>query len=47
MTAELPEAQQQQYLSSIPAGRFGQVSEIAQRRLPGSPAMKPATFQAP
>lgn len=29
MTAELPEAQQQQYLSSIPAGRFGQVSEIA------------------
>ncbi len=29
MTAELPEAQQQQYLSSIPAGRFGQVAEIA------------------
>lgn len=29
MTAELPEAQQKQYLASIPAGRFGQVSEIA------------------
>lgn len=29
MTAELPEAQQQQYLASIPAGRFGQVAEIA------------------
>lgn len=29
MTAELPEAQQQKYLDSIPAGRFGQVSEIA------------------
>lgn len=29
MTAALPEAQQQQYLSTIPAGRFGQVSEIA------------------
>lgn len=29
MTAELPEAQQKQYLSSIPAARFGQVSEIA------------------
>ncbi|MDI6024384.1 3-oxoacyl-ACP reductase FabG [Leucobacter sp. UT-8R-CII-1-4] len=29
MTAELPEAQQKQYLDSIPAARFGQVSEIA------------------
>lgn len=29
MTAALPEAQQKQYLDSIPAGRFGQVSEIA------------------
>lgn len=29
MTAVLPEAQQQQYLASIPAGRFGQVAEIA------------------
>lgn len=29
MTAALPEAQQQQYLQAIPAGRFGQVSEIA------------------
>jgi 3-oxoacyl-[acyl-carrier protein] reductase len=29
MTAALPEAQQKQYLASIPAGRFGQVSEIA------------------
>lgn len=29
MTAALPEAQQEQYLSSIPAGRFGQVAEIA------------------
>lgn len=29
MTAALPEAQQQQYLASIPAGRFGQVAEIA------------------
>lgn len=29
MTAALPEAQQQQYLSSIPAARFGRVSEIA------------------
>lgn len=29
MTASLPEAQQQQYLSSIPAGRFGKVEEIA------------------
>ncbi|MGW9022179.1 3-oxoacyl-ACP reductase FabG [Leucobacter chromiiresistens] len=29
MTAALPEAQQQQYLGSIPAGRFGQVAEIA------------------
>jgi 3-oxoacyl-[acyl-carrier protein] reductase len=29
MTAALPEAQQQQYLDSIPAARFGQVSEIA------------------
>lgn len=29
MTAALPEAQQQQYLSAIPAGRFGQVEEIA------------------
>ena len=29
MTAALPEAQQQQYLEAIPAGRFGQVSEIA------------------
>lgn len=29
MTAALPEAQQQQYLQSIPAGRFGQVEEIA------------------
>lgn len=29
MTAVLPEAQQQQYLSSIPAARFGQVAEIA------------------
>lgn len=29
MTAALPEAQQQKYLESIPAGRFGQVSEIA------------------
>lgn len=29
MTAALPEAQQKQYLASIPAGRFGQVAEIA------------------
>lgn len=29
MTAELPEAQQKQYLDSIPANRFGQVAEIA------------------
>ncbi len=29
MTAALPEAQQNQYLESIPAGRFGQVAEIA------------------
>lgn len=29
MTAELSESQQQQYLGSIPAGRFGQVAEIA------------------
>lgn len=29
MTAALPEAQQAQYLASIPAGRFGQVTEIA------------------
>lgn len=29
MTAELPEAQQKQYLDSIPAARFGQVAEIA------------------
>ncbi|MGJ0204562.1 3-oxoacyl-ACP reductase FabG [Leucobacter sp. gxy201] len=29
MTAALPEAQQQQYLSSIPAARFGHVAEIA------------------
>lgn len=29
MTAALPEAQQQQYLDSIPAARFGQVTEIA------------------
>lgn len=29
MTASLPEAQQKQYLDAIPAGRFGQVSEIA------------------
>lgn len=29
MTAELPEDQQQRYLESIPAGRFGQVTEIA------------------
>ncbi|MGI8394089.1 3-oxoacyl-ACP reductase FabG [Leucobacter sp. W1038] len=29
MTSELPETQQKQYLSSIPAARFGQVSEIA------------------
>lgn len=29
MTASLPEAQQQQYLASIPAGRFGKVEEIA------------------
>ena len=29
MTAVLPEAQQQQYLSSIPAARFGEVAEIA------------------
>ncbi len=29
MTAALPEAQQKQYLDSIPAGRFGQVDEIA------------------
>lgn len=29
MTAALPEAQQKQYLDSIPAGRFGQVTEIA------------------
>lgn len=29
MTAELPEAQQKQYLDSIPASRFGKVSEIA------------------
>ena len=29
MTATLPEAQQKQYLGSIPAARFGQVAEIA------------------
>ena len=29
LTAALPEAQQTPYLASIPAGRFGQVSEIA------------------
>src|SRR5690554_1561680 len=29
MTAELPETQQKKYLDSIPAGRFGQVAEIA------------------
>lgn len=29
ITAELPEDQQQRYLESIPAGRFGQVTEIA------------------
>ena len=29
MTAELSESQQQQYLGSIPAGRFGRVAEIA------------------
>lgn len=29
MTAELPEDQQRRYLESIPAGRFGQVAEIA------------------
>lgn len=29
MTAALPEEQQQKYLDSIPAGRFGQVNEIA------------------
>lgn len=29
MTAALPEEQQQKYLESIPAGRFGQVEEIA------------------
>ena len=29
MTAALPEAQQQQYLGSIPAGRFGQVADVA------------------
>ena len=29
MTAALPEAQQKSYLDSIPANRFGQVSEIA------------------
>jgi 3-oxoacyl-[acyl-carrier protein] reductase len=29
MTAELPEAQQQQYLASIPAGRFASPSEVA------------------
>lgn len=29
MTAALPEEQQQKYLDSIPAGRFGQVDEIA------------------
>lgn len=29
MTAELPEDQQQRYLESIPAGRFGKVTEIA------------------
>lgn len=29
MTAELSEAQQQQYLSTIPAGRYGQTAEIA------------------
>jgi 3-oxoacyl-[acyl-carrier protein] reductase len=30
MTAVLPEATQQQYLASIPAGRFGAVREVAQ-----------------
>lgn len=30
MTAALPEATQQQYLASIPAGRFGQVDDIAE-----------------
>jgi 3-oxoacyl-[acyl-carrier protein] reductase len=29
MTAALPEEQQQRYLASIPAGRFGRVDEIA------------------
>ena len=29
MTAELPEAQQQQYLANIPAGRFASPSEVA------------------
>ena len=29
MTAELPEAQQQQYLASIPAGRFASPNEVA------------------
>lgn len=29
MTAELPEAQQESYRKSIPAGRFGDVSEVA------------------
>lgn len=29
MTAALPEAKQQEYLGAIPAGRFGQVDEIA------------------
>lgn len=29
MTAALPEAQQEKYLASIPAARFGQVAEIA------------------
>jgi 3-oxoacyl-[acyl-carrier protein] reductase len=29
MTAELPEAQQAEYKKSIPAGRYGQASEVA------------------
>lgn len=30
MTGELPEATQQQYLASIPAGRFGQAGDVAE-----------------
>ncbi|HIZ34636.1 MAG TPA: 3-oxoacyl-ACP reductase FabG [Candidatus Ruania gallistercoris] len=30
MTGELPEATQQQYLASIPAGRFGQADDVAE-----------------